>query len=209
VHRVVGGGLLLFLASLPARARGQSADFRSPAQPIVFDAWDQAVALTGDVGFGTPLGNVGAEIDYSPLSFLAIQGGIGVGKGLQAAGGVRVRPARGNVTAFGIGVGFSLGHSDLVDPSIAHPESAVTYEYRPGYFVNIDLFVEHRWSSHFVMREFLGYARVLNRHPDAVCPDSSSSCRSGEMSKGLAGTPYIGMAFGYFWGGTPSAQPAS
>jgi hypothetical protein len=206
VRRVIGGGLLLFQASLSAEARGQSVDFRNQVQPTLIDVWDQALALTGNVGFGTPLGYIGAEVDYSLLPFLAVEGGIGVGKGLQTAGGVRVRPVRGNVTAFGVGAGFSLGNSDLVDPSIAHPESAVTYEYRPGYFVNIDLFVEHRWSSHFVMREFLGYARLLNRHPDAVCPESSS-CRSGEMSKGLAGTPYIGMAFGYFWGGTPSAQP--
>jgi hypothetical protein len=171
------------------------------------DVWDRALALTGHIGFGTPVGNVGAELDYSVAPFLSLDAGIGVAKGLQLAGGLHVRPVRGDVTAFGIGAGFSLGNSDLVDPSIAHPESAVTYEYRPGYFANLDLFAEHRWSSHFVMREFLGYARGLSAHPDRVCPESSA-CRSGETSKGLPGTPYIGMAFGYFWGGELTAQSA-
>ena len=200
MFRLVGGGALICLVAVTVDAQAQSAATGVESTMVKLDVWDETLALTGDLGFGIPVGYVGAEVDYSLVSLLALHGGIGLGKGPQVAGGVRVRPVRGNVTAFGIGAGFSLGNSDLVDPKLAHPESRITYEYRPGYFLNLDLLVEHRWSSHFVMREFLGYARVLNGHPDDVCPESSV-CRSGATSKGLAGTPYMGLAFGYYWGG--------
>ena len=197
MYRFVGGGFLVFLICLNGGVRAQSVGVSS-AQAPAFDPWDRTFALTGQIGFGTPVGYFGADADYTVASPLALYAGTGIGRGVQLAGGLRVRPLQGNVTAFGIGAGFSLGHSDLVDPSIAHPESRLVYEYRPGYFANLDVFIEHRWSSHFVMRESLGYAKVLNAHPDSVCPESST-CRSGAASKGLPGTLYIGMAFGYVW----------
>jgi hypothetical protein len=222
MDRIVGGGLLVLLFAVSVHGRAQSSgagpqtptigtyrriavDPRDPSQTVpVVDVWGQTLALTGQLGFGTPVGFLGAEIDYSVASLISLSAGTGIGRGVQLAGGLRVRPLRGNVTALGIGAGFSLGNSDLVDPSIAHPESRVSYEYRPGYFANLDLFVEHRWSSHFVMREIFGFAKLLNAHPDSVCPEASA-CRPGQTSKGLGGTPYIGMAFGYFWGGAPTS----
>ncbi len=205
MSRVIGGGLVVGLLCWHAPARAQSPPYAvdpRAASPPAFtpDAWDETLALTGNIGFGTPVGFAGAQVDYSVASFLSFDAGVGLGRGLQVAGSVRVRPLRGNVTALGMGLGLSMGNSDLVDPSIAHPESRITYEYRPGYFINFDVFVEHRWASRFVMREFLGYGRILNAHPDNVCPESDT-CRSGAASKGLPGTPYLGMAFGYFWGG--------
>jgi hypothetical protein len=224
MDRIVGGGLLVLLLAVSVHGQAQShgagsretltigtydrfaVDPRDPSQlDAIVDVWDQTFAVTGQLGFGTPVGSLGAEIDYSVASLISFSAGTGIGRGIQLAGGLRVRPLRGNVTALGIGAGFSLGNSDLVDPSIAHPESRVTYEYRPGYFANLDLFVEHRWSSHFVMREIFGFAKLLNAHPDSVCPEASA-CRPGQTSNGLAGTPYIGMAFGYFWGGPTSPR---
>jgi len=49
--------------------------------------------------------------------------------------------SRGRVTAIGLGLGASVGNSDQY---VLNFEEHTRYAFRPGYFANLDLGLEHR-----------------------------------------------------------------
>jgi hypothetical protein len=200
---IVAMSSVLLSASFPASVRAQATLPGSSAQlpAAESDVWQHTLDATAQVGFGMPLGNLGAELEYCPLSWMSVDGGVGISTisgGIQAALGARARLLHGNVTAFGVEGAASIGNSDLTDPSLAHPESRKTYRYRPGYFINGGVFLEHRWSR-WLLREHLGLARALNGNPDSECSEGSPCEPVASTSRAVKSTPYVGIAFGYFF----------
>ena len=105
---------------------------------------------------------------------------------------------RGIVTALGVGLGMSVGDADLRHVTF-DMEHSVDSRCRPGYFANVDLALEHRWSNGFLMREYIGFDRAIN-NPTAICQQGRNNCgpiNASNEYEVVRTTPYIGIAAGW------------
>jgi hypothetical protein len=176
------------VASAPPTDVAESpASTSSPAS--TFDV--RRLALEGHLGIGTPVGSLGAVLEYAPLPFLGLGAGLGVGSGpssgnhFHGAVVARFRPARGPKDALVIGLGYSFGGYQRFHLNIDGDPSNDALQADWAHWAQADIGWERRTPKGFLIRLSMGGAALLN--PASLrCDDAafSSSCRSAS-SEGL------------------------
>ena len=148
---------LLTLTSMSALARDPS------------PAWNDALAIEGHLGVGTPVGLAGLAVDLTPHPNVSFN--IGAGQGLRApqiAAMARVRPFF--ITpglAPGIGAGVSGG-----DTGTMHVMDFRQLRFEQAVWLNAEVFLELRRGP-FHLRPFVGYARRV-RYSGCTYSDSNA-----------------------------------
>jgi hypothetical protein len=169
------------------------------------DPWKaRPFSVEAHVGLGAPLGLLGLGLDASPVPFFSAMIGVGTnGSSLQYAAQGRLRFPGGN-WGFGIGAGASMGgpytwhEGGLL--SIALDGPAVK-KWDRVYWLNVDLFAEHRTASGFLVRGYFGSAQLMNIS-DGVCTNRDSHdlerCQRAYGNEPL-NLLYTGLALGQAW----------
>jgi hypothetical protein len=172
-----------------------------PAQPPV-DRWRaRPLVLEGHVGAGTPLGVMGAAVDYSPSRWFA--GGVGIGGGTagpQAAAMARFRIPLSEGLGLGLGGGLSGGNYEWTEGGVFQMfiDTPATKTWKPAYWANADLSIEGRLEGGFSIRGYLGRGALLNGD-DGQCKGEGSElrhCLTAHQKDGRA-IGYAGLAMGY------------
>lgn len=181
------------------------------------EVWERHFAVMGIVGFGTPVGYSGLEVEYSPAPLLALSLGAGLGSGtestdclpsghvgvcegpladrVQTAAMGRLRVLRNRNAALAFGAGASMGGyswDELTTDAPAHKSS------ERAFWLNLEFGGEYRSLSGFSARGFAGYGRMLN--PAALdCIDTgvnSGHCEADHQGDG-EGVVYFGGGAGW------------
>ncbi len=177
------------------------------------ERWEgRPLTLLGQVGFGTPTGNLGALIEANVTSWLTLSLGVGessfVGADgnrghtvdhaspLQLAAGARVRLPLGTL-AVSVGAGVSEGGYERRWELFADSSESPLHIWDHAAWTNLDLALEGRARRGFQWRVFVGSGRML--HPgegDRCEPATQSDWCPGWGDKPIT-LLLIGAAFGY------------
>ena len=198
---VVAALLVSPFLSREARAqetRGNAAAESQPEVSVPGSVWDRKLSFYGQLApTGSPVGVLGASVDYAPAPFLSVELGVGVGAGspprdygVQGSLLGHLKPARGENWAFTVGAGPSVGNYGTTVWTIDQTDGALRY--RPAVWANGELGVEARFESGFSWRSALGMSRMLNTGA-AVCP--TSSCYTGGQSPTTLLYVSLGLGF--------------
>lgn len=181
------------------------------------EVWERHFAVMGIVGFGTPVGQAGVEVEFSPAPFLALSLGAGFGSGtentdclppghigvcrgplrdrVQTAAMGRLRVLRGRDSALALGAGASTGGYSWNEFTMDAPARKTADR---AFWLNLEIGGEYRSPSGFSARGFAGYGRMLN--PAALkCLDtgvSSGHCEADHQGDG-EGVVYFGGGAGW------------
>ncbi len=181
-----------------------------PREP---DPWaTRPFMIEGHLGAGTPVGILGAALDYSPWPVLGVNLGIGLGvSGPEYAFTSRVRLLRlGRRThvALYLGAGVSAGAysqpTDIDSFSVdgSQTESAserAHFHWDVAYWTNFEAGVEIRLRSGTSLRPYLGVSRLLNPDPTVTVNDVYSG--SPPANPVVPWSGYVGFALGYSMAG--------
>jgi hypothetical protein len=188
--------------SSPPAQLGIDAPAPQPAATPVNRFLARPLVVEGHIGAGTPLGLLGAAVDYSPSPWFAAGIGAGAGAaGAQAALMARFRIPVGEGVGVGLGGGVSGGNYEwteggLFSMFIDKPASKI---WKPAYWANADVSIEGRLEGGFSIRGYLGRGALLNGD-DGQCKAGSSSelnhCMTAHQKDGRA-IGYAGLAMGY------------
>ena len=176
--RNVLAGLAALIATL---ACGSAARAESRTSP-----WDRDWLFEADLGVGTPVGLVGAQLERRLGPVVAVRAGLGWNVlSVQGAGMLRLRFV--DAPAINVGAGFSGGR---FQPLCFWCD--VTPTWKLAFFNNYELSLETRARTGFTFRFYLGWGWLLN--PRAYdCADCDDDDAVGAVP---AGVPYLGLAFG-------------
>jgi len=173
-----------------------------PAREDESYGWERRFAISVHVGLRSPLG-AGAAYEVSPVTALALEGGVGQGEeGLQTALGARLR-LRARSMAMSAGIGLSVGPFEvenadcqvLLTLGCSGVGSTENWRWTRAVWRNIDLSLERRSTFGFHWRLYFGVGTILNPD-DAVCTPIWSGARPPCDSTDFA-SPYVGTSFGY------------
>ena len=164
---------LLASSLLSNEARARETDGAAPAEPHPVDSepasvWDRQLSFYGQVApTGSPVGFLGASVDYAPIPILSFELGVGVGAGspprdfgAQAALLAHLKPIRNDHWALTVGAGPSVGNYGTTVWTVDQTDGALRY--RPAVWANGEVGVEARFNSGFSWRSALGVSRMLN-----------------------------------------------
>lgn len=193
-----GFGLVLLGAlGLPRLASAESRSERA-------SVWDPPISVAVVTGLGTPTGLAGATLDVTPVRYLTVGGGAGMGvDGLQQEGHLRLRIPIGPVAVtFGGGVssGPHVNHEGKILCAIAHEGVCWHRRWDRAWWKNADVAFEMRTSEGFELRAFVGVAGQIDT-PETECLVTRGSGKGAcGGARTVAVLPYIGVAFGYAFG---------
>ena len=197
--------LLLVLAGVAhADERADSMGEGESAQ----SAWiSRRTAVDLHIGIGTPVGYVGATLDYAVVERLSASFGLGLGSGreggsLHLALGTMFRALQYEQQAVYIGIDYSTGGWASA-ASVATSEASIFYGTKifatRMHWLQGSLGLELRDAkSGFVLRPYVGIAAMLN--PDSrrcVNEHTHAPCLLIEDDFGSTEIPVFGLALGY------------
>jgi hypothetical protein len=166
--------------------------------PGVWD--DHHIGVNLALGWGTPLGAAGVAVDWTPIRWVSIEGGLGASRnwnlycwsGGSGQAGVM---ARGRLAYEGWGVSAGLGASTggyHEQPSCPF-ENGNAWDWSAALWINAELAIEHRWSSGVGLRLIAGESRLLNPS-SGVCTPYDGACSDMPLVSRTS-TPYFGLSF--------------
>ena len=164
---------------------------------------ERRLALDAHAGLGTPLGLIGVSLEVTPIPYWTFGGGIGTSiSGPQLAMSTRVRYPFGH-GAIAFGVGASRGAYDTAEAWLA--DSLWTRHWDHAYWLNLEVSLEHRWSTGVQFRMYGGVGAVLNPADGRCQPDQNNGGHDcsfpggplGLLSFSETSVPYVGYAVGY------------
>jgi hypothetical protein len=183
----------------------------TPAHPSPWAEHSLGVEL--GTGLGAPAGAASIGLDWTPLPWLSLGGGIGAGRsfdlfsesgGFQAAFMPRLRFV---VAGWGVsmGAGPSLGSFEWCDSCPF--EGGDRWQWSRAFWLNVEGGLEYRWRSGVGVRFSLGTARLEN--PDAVtCSPTKYQCLDMPPVQKSA-QPYGGFSVRIpLWGSHAIENPA-
>jgi hypothetical protein len=121
---------------LAARAQDSAASSHDP--------WASHFVLSLSAGLGTPTGLLGGEVQYNPLKYVGVAGGVGANTdGVQVMLAIRPRFPASSHLAFTAGAGWSMGRDDQVEEPLLYidgpyPPTFVRH-YDLAHWINWDL----------------------------------------------------------------------
>jgi hypothetical protein len=154
------------------------------------------INIDGHLGFGTPVGWLGAGLSVRPANFIAVSAGAGLGtRGLQLASMLHAYPvALSDHARIGLGAGVSTGR--FVTSSLHNADLRWDRYYERAWMLNIQASAniwDNKGSNGFGVEPFLGYGIVMNT-ADSACSGWKSTCT------GRDGVFFIGVTMRYgFW----------
>lgn len=157
------------------------------------DPWSWLL-IEGQLGLGAPLGYLGLSVGASPVPWIELDLGAGLGAaGVQYAADSRLRLARwGSLDryAFYLGAGVSMGpyNSDALSPS--NPSN---YHWDTAYWGNLEAGLEIRMESGFSARPFVGAGYMFNVNTGKLSVGGST----GPPDSISPWQPYVGLGLGY------------
>ena len=163
-------------------------------EPI--EAAEHRWAVEVPIGLGMPTGLVGIALDWSPVPYLSLQGGIGGDRtfgllgdsgGFQWSLMTRLHPLMGLGLSFG--AGFSGGPYEWCDSCPF--ENGDVWRWSHAFWFNFDAALEYRWQSGWAFRALAGGADLLNRD-DVTCEENKYQC-SGIAPARTSIQPYFGL----------------
>lgn len=166
--------------------------------PAVPDEWERhPLSAELQLGINTPTGAAGVGVQWCPMSWLSLEGGVGFdrnltlsdGGGAQFAVMSRLQHAVRGV-ALSFGVGASVGSYRVCDGCPF--EAGDVWNWSSVYWVNTDIAIEYRWRLGLGLRFLFGGGRMLNPN-DYTCTPHSIRC--GPLRTDVGGTLYIGLGF--------------
>lgn len=142
-----------------------------------------AVAVNG--GLDTPLGVIGAEIEFAPIEWLNIYAGGGVSRsGARVGGGVSFR-APLHSSAFGFQLGLAGGPMDW-DSHAEGAENLTQHRYWEfALFAHAGMTYEYRWDEGIFGRIGIGAEALIAGDVTACAGPGTAAC-SPEDTAGLA-----------------------
>jgi hypothetical protein len=161
------------------------------------------IAIDVHAGLGTPYGLTGASLEFTPIAYWTLGGGVGTSiSGPQLALSTRVRYPIGH-SAIAFGVGASRGAYDTAEAWLT--DSLWRKHWDHAYWLNLEVSLERRWSSGVQFRMYGGVGTVVNPAAGKCEPDSNyggHDCNSRGGPLGLlwineTTVPYVGYAVGY------------
>ena len=149
--------------------------------------WQMAIEGQAAPG-GGPLGIAGIAVDVLPIPELSLAAGVGAGgSSTQWAATVRPRFFVSRDFAVVAGVGYSRGDYRSFVPFSPDQE----FRYRDCSWANAEIGIEWRFTSHVVVRPFMGVSQLF----DSKYPEGSESFSRPRWPR-LA---YFGLALGVFF----------
>lgn len=177
----------------------------APAARADSETGDPKRALSGVIGFGTPVGGLGVEGSYRIRPDLELSVGLGLGlaaaisKAMPIQLAVMPRYRIGNPrNALTLGLGMSGGkYGDVLVLGCESQEDFVqcnTHDARYTLWANAEIGGEHVGPSGFTVRYFVGYGRILAQgaHDCTYLNQPTDNC-PGPVA---ANMPYLGVALG-------------
>jgi hypothetical protein len=150
-------------------------------------------AIYAELGLGTPVGLVGAEVEEMILPNWSLSAGVGWGAANAPQGAAMLRWLVGNELAkFTIGAGISGGQYKWWDWASFYDTTAT----KSGTVAwgNVEIGAEIRTRSGFALRYFGGYGHIIAG--DLVCDPPATSCGPYYQNDGY-NLIYIGVGVGY------------
>lgn len=178
-----------------------------PSQP--FEAWARRpFAADLNLALASPLGLLGASLEYAPIRYVSLGGGVGTSlDGPQLAALCRARFYESKVGAFFFGGGYSQGPyrqtyanrygvlslAEWLHYQTAHDSRPPSRYWRTARWLNLDAGWELRRQDGVDVRAFGGVELLLNRHGDQVQQHDADN----PPKKLVPWVVYVGAAFGY------------
>ena len=149
-----------------------------PSHERRFEAWaTRPFALDLNLALSSPLGLAGASLEYAPIRYVSLGGGVGTNfEGLQLAGMLRVRVVQLATGALFVGGGYSQGpfrqwygnHYGLLSApkalfaSMGHDSPPPDRYWERARWANVEAGIEARRDSGLDVRGFAGIELLLN-----------------------------------------------
>jgi hypothetical protein len=208
--RVTAFSVALFMTA-PSVAVAQQSPMNPAEDPecippkVTFD--ERRFAVHGIVGFGSPVGTLGADFEYNPLSRVAL--GVGAGTGgdrFEMAVVTRLRPVmferpkRAQAITLGVAGSWASrmsypGFSPSLDGS-ASRVPPIHADIEPAYWIHTDVGYELRVRNGFSMFVSLGLAWLINQG-DATCQSGGPGCsNNGTLAAGIVLPPIATLSVG-------------
>jgi hypothetical protein len=176
-------------------------DTDRPARNVTFD--ERPYAAHGILGFGSPIGMVGADFEYNILDRLAL--GVGVGTGgnrFETALLARVRPfifeepKRAQAITLGFAGCFATratypGLTPFDESRGAHVDADI----KPAYWIHAEVGYELRVRNGFSMFVNLGLAYLINQS-DAICHRGAGCADDRTLAPGTLLPPIFTLSVG-------------
>jgi hypothetical protein len=176
--------MLKWTAALAVLACGSPAR----AQPQGPSVWDRGWLFEADLGAGTPVGLVGAQIERRLGPAVAVRAGIGWNLlSVHGAGMLRIRIP--DAPALNLGAGFSGGR---FHPFCIWCSEEARPTWKLAFFNNYELSLETRAQTGFTFRFYLGWGWLMNTEA-YECTECTEDLDPGQIPVGV---PYTGIALG-------------
>ena len=168
---------------------------------VTTDPWaHRTISLELNAGLGTPLGFGGVAMELTPVRYVSLVGGVGVGKtGAQVAGMLRLRAPIGRV-GIEVGTGISRGAYDgPAGGTFCFDSGCPTYHYDAAKWLNLEFALDYNSvASRMYFRFFGGVGYLLN---PTDCSYSDRTKLIGDCSAAPwlenERVPYLGLALGF------------
>ncbi len=159
--------------------------------------WDRVLAISATVGLDTPLGIGGAAIEVTPIRYLAIYAGGGVGRdGVRFAGGIRPQFPFRNLS-LGLMLGVTGGPLDWDSHGADGGDGVSIHRYwEMALFVHGALTGEYRWDSGLFGRLEFGAEALVTPSEATVCTQSDGNA-CGDASLWMPIRGWFGLTVGY------------
>lgn len=144
---------------------------------------------------GSPVGILGATVDYGAARWLSgyLGSGIGGSGGVQFATGLRLRVSLSPTMMIGIGPGLSAGRYK----AIGFFDEAQPKEWKSAGWMNLEAFLDVRTFPRVTIRPFVGYSRMLDPASAQRINKDTGEPVAGKVESGSVNLPYFGIAIGY------------
>jgi hypothetical protein len=168
---------------------------QAPEAPTVRDPYDRMLAGSAILGVDTPFGIGGLAVEFSPIRYVAIYGGGGVGRdGARIALGVRPQLPIG-AGALGLMLGVTGGPMDWDSGG----QIAIHRYWEFALFFHVAVTVEYRFPEGFFGRLAIGVESLLADNHPTVCyfREDMSPCGVAGDALGKPIRAWAGLSFGY------------
>lgn len=164
------------------------------SQPSTRDPYDRLLAASATLGIDTPFGIGGLALEFSPIRYLTIYAGGGVGRdGARVAAGVRPRFPMGN-GAFGLMLGVTGGPLDWDSRGLEDMRIHRYWEF--ALHLHGGLSFEYRWNEGFFGRLEMGIEALMTPNEADFCGFADgNSCVGVPLYKPVRA--WLGLSGGY------------
>jgi hypothetical protein len=191
IHAI--GTACIFTAILCASTRTRAQETKEATEAQANEDRFHRLALMGQVGFGTPYGDLGASIDWAPFSWWVFSAGGGANShGPQWALMTRFRaPHAGAGLGFGVSGGpFGTCGSLCVGGGDDH------YHWSHAWWLNVEGGLENDARETYRIRGYVGMGLLLDTAAGSCQPGSSATNGRPDCPTSVSPGLYVGVSLG-------------